>query len=381
MTAAAAQGRSRLIGSDVLRALATVGVILIHASAWGPSAPYASVNLVARFSVPVFAVLTGLLLGYQYRDRARGLDFARRRLSRSVLPWLVWAPIYLLLNAYLFGSMKFTGTSLSLFWAEGAGHLWYLLLVPQLYALFLVWPRRGVWPLAVGAMVLQTALCVWRTYGPLPGGVIETLSLQYSFLLFPYWIGYFGVGVAIGQTWRPLGTRVRVTAAILGPFAIVASAYLLLQDDFAGAKWQGFVQGTGAFQNPVLPAFVFSIVVWFIAIGPAVVKRSRAVAAVVRPLSDLSLGVYILHPIFVYLAGRVVGHALGGSMAVSALVFSAIVLVALVASLILTRLIAATPLAFTVGMRQQPLQRDVAVLALRARDALLLRHVQRVDQH
>jgi hypothetical protein len=46
----------------------------------------------------------------------------------------------------------------------------------------------------------------------------------------------------------------------------------------------------------------------------------------------------------------------------------------------LTRWLTASPLAVTVGTRRMPLQRDIAVLAPRRRDLLVLRHAQGADE-
>ncbi|MBV9100139.1 MAG: acyltransferase [Candidatus Dormibacteraeota bacterium] len=355
--------RSRLDGTDALRAAATVGVILIHSSAWGPASPYGALNLAARFSVPVFAVLTGLLLGYRYIDRPLDAGFARRRLSRSVLPWLAWVPVYVVFTALVQGSLHFTGSSIVAFLDHGAGHLWYLLVVPQLYVLFVLWPRRGTWPVALAALALQTALNVVRLWGWMPGGAVLRASEEFGFLMFPYWIGYFGMGIAIGRTLaqraattaphRPGAvTRTSVATAIV---AVAGCGYLLLNVTFHDAPYYAFITGTGAFLNPVLPLFVFSIVALGLLVTPALMRRSQATAVAVRSLSELSLGVYIVHPIALWYIAKWLQPHFVQAGAGDLFIFAVLELFVLLAAMLATRLIAATPLAFSVGMPRRPL--------------------------
>jgi peptidoglycan/LPS O-acetylase OafA/YrhL len=353
--------RPRLVASDALRALATVGVIVIHASAWGPADPYASLQLIARFSVPAFMTLTGILLAYQYSDRELGASFMRRRLGRTLVPWLAWVPVYVVFDL-LIGAMQRTPASFSYMFRTGGGHLWYLLLIPQLYVVFALWPRRRSWTLAIVAMVVQTALCLLRIYAVLPGWA-EQVMLTYGFLLFPFWIGYFAVGVALGRTlltraapvW-PASPAMRRLVIIAGAPLVAAAAYLLLNLGYAGAPWARFLAGTGAFLNPVLPLLVLAIVFWMVALAPALLRRWSALARFARTLGDLSLGVYIVHPILLWLIGRLLVNTFTAGVPLSLLPWSVFVLLTLLASMLVTRLLAATPLAITIGMRRTPIE-------------------------
>jgi peptidoglycan/LPS O-acetylase OafA/YrhL len=363
MTAGRAAGaRPRLLGSDALRVTALVGVVMIHASAWAPTgggnSVFAAVNLISRFSVPVFMVLTGLVLGYQYANRPLGPDFIRRRASRTVVPWLAWVPVYLLFDIFAISTIHRTPSSIYTWLNQGTGHLWYLLLVPQMYILFALWPRRRAWLLVAPALALQTFLCVVRVYGPIPGG-LEQLVLVHGFELFPFWVGYFAIGVALGRVARPGATTAhRGWLIALAAAGVIGGGYLLLNFSYAGARYAPFVQGTGAFLNPVLPFVVLTISALLFLAAPPLMRRSTSLPRAVRTLSDLSLGVYIIHPIPLYGIGRLWGPYLGFGRPLAFLPLCALVVLSIVAGAIVTRLIAATPLAVTVGMRRQPLHLD-----------------------
>ena len=367
--AVAASAQPRLAGSDAVRAIAMIGVICIHASAWGPAAPYASVDRITRFSVPAFMVLTGLLLAYQYSNRPLGMAFMRRRLGRSVVPWLTWVPVYIGFD-FLINTLRISGSSVVSFLQYGGGHLWFLLLIPQFYVLFALWPRRGSWALAVVALLLQTALNLLRLYAKLPGWESQVM-LTYSFLMFPFWIGYFAVGVAAGRTLASRAARGvappggagawRAPLVLAGAVAVAASGYLLLNRHYPGSPYAaGFLRGTGAFLDPVLPVFVFSIVAWLFVAAPALLRASRPLARVIRVLSDQSLGLYVVHPMFLWMFGRVFVTSIDGGGGLSIVAFFAFVLCTLLASMAAVRLISATRLAVTIGSQRLPL--DLSLL-------------------
>jgi surface polysaccharide O-acyltransferase-like enzyme len=302
----------------------------------------------------------------------------RRRAGRTLIPWLAWVPVFLVFDL-LTGSFHASPAAFSYSFRTGFGHLWYLLLIQQMYVVYAFWPQRWSWRLAILAMAVQTALSVVRVTAMLPNGWQEQLMLTYGFLLFPFWTGYFAVGVAAGRTIfapatpsgggggaRRLASTLRESIAteaypgirgliIIFTAAVAASGYLLLNFKFHGAHWVGFLQGTGAFLNPVLPLFVFSITVWVFAAAPPLMRRSQALARSLRFLGDLSLGIYIVHPIFLWVFGRLIITKLtiGGPVSIAS--FFALVLAVLVVTVIAVRLLVATPLAVTLGSARRPL--------------------------
>jgi hypothetical protein len=205
--AGAAAAPLRLEGADALRALATIAVVVVHTCHWplqdsgADLRAWSRVDLGSRFCVPAFVVLSGLLLGLRDGTRDQPGSFLRRRLRRTLLPFLAWAPLYCAAGLWVTGDLDDgSGSGMLGWWLGGAGHLYFLLLVPQLYALFLLWPRRlrpTLW-LGAGALAVQLALQTLRLAGPMPP-TLERLSLWKGYELFPFWIGYFAIGIAGGR--------------------------------------------------------------------------------------------------------------------------------------------------------------------------------------
>lgn len=131
-----------------LRALATIAVILIHVST-----PVVKMSFVknihfwfignmfdtaVRFAVPIFLILSGAtLLGKEYKL----LDFYKKRLMRVFVPFLFWAPVYIVFSWF---TMKHNTSATDLayiqnwvlkLWDEKgiSIHFWYIYLILVLY--------------------------------------------------------------------------------------------------------------------------------------------------------------------------------------------------------------------------------------------------------
>lgn len=303
--------RARLGQADLVRAVATILVIVIHCAPWPSQASssaaslYSGLSLISRVSVPLFVVLSGLLLAYGHRQEAAKGEFWRRRLRRTLLPWLFWAGVYFALTVQFQGMSPAPSASWG-WWTGGAGHLFFLILVPQLYVLYMIWPkgrRSSVVALGV-AVVVQVGLQLARVVLPIHGGLGQILFLDYGFEEAPFWVAYFGLGVVLGlhPGWLDLGGRLRWLAI---PASI--GAVILLFAGLPGriaTNWGPWVQGTGGFLRPSLLAVAGLVLFDLWAVAPLLMERGSApVRRVVVGLSRQSLGIYIIHPMFPLGAG------------------------------------------------------------------------------
>ena len=302
MQQAAHSGGRRLPELDLLRALALAGVVVIHATAWivpaetsplnGPAA--LAIGL-ARFSVPAFVFASGLAL---YRSQgARPKDpraFLTRRWSRTLVPWLVWVPAYLALDLWqgLLAPAHVRDWLLS-----GGGHLYFLLLVAQLYLVLLFLPRsrRGLYAFAAAATILQLALDAAHAHGPLDGDRWATVQS-------PFWAGYFALGCLAGAEYERL-IRLRRLWPLAALAAVAATALVLAEAAMIGQSY--WRQGAYSFLWPSrLPATlaICLAVLW----GGAALKRRPAwLFTIAEELGSRSLGVYVLQSaVLVFLGPR-----------------------------------------------------------------------------
>ena len=251
-TAAAPAGAGRLAAADLLRSVAMVSVIAVHAVAWmavfdpPAAAVYGTLDRLLRFGVPVFVFLTGYVLVHRYRDRR--LDarrFVRGRVRRVIVPFIAWAAIYLacaMLFTPIRDQVHAAGDLVGLLWSGTvAGHLYFLPVALQFYVLFVLLPRgrRGVAALCAVAIPLQLALTALRATGTLPAdGLLGDLDDSHAQWFFVWWIGYYALGAA-AATWREPLERVvaRHRPLALAAPVLVAPPVLL---DLTNAGVQGY---------------------------------------------------------------------------------------------------------------------------------------------
>jgi peptidoglycan/LPS O-acetylase OafA/YrhL len=348
----------RFPGLDAVRAIALLGVIVIHADHWPlqdggvDRAVWSGVDLLARVAVPLFVILSGFLMTYGGQDRTPWRTFAARRLGRSLVPWLGWTPVYALAGLFLTGEVPHSWPGIGVWLSLGAGHLWFLVLVPQLYLLFGAWPRsaRGL-ALAAGlGLVVQTGLCVYRLYAPATDP-LNGVFLAHGFELFPFWVGYFGIGAALGVRFAGPGRRWPAW-----PFgvAVPIAVLLLVGFDVSGAANAAFAQGTGAFLRPDLPLLAVPLFLAIALAADRILAAHRRLRAAAALIGRHSLGIYIVHEALMYLPGRLIaGGLLQRHLPTSIAGFVVLVVATLVLAALLTRLLVATPLATTLGARRE----------------------------
>ena len=349
----------RLLSADALRALATLWVVVIHTVAWVSGDLYIGVDRIARWSVPAFVLLTGVLLSYRYGDGAVDVRaFMTRRLSRTLLPFAVWAPVFVVWGWAVSKDPRPSGGWLSvwtfLYW--GAGHLWFLLLIPQLYLLYLVWPRRRLALAAATALALQVGLAFAHLFAHLPNSVPQSLLQPHAAQLFPFWIGYFGVGVLAGRALAVRSEPRRVHAGLLVLAAGLTVAGGWLQVQYFGGVATPLQTGTGAFVLPQEPILVIGVAALVLLTARPLLAGRRRTSAAVSFVADNSLGIYIIHPVVVYGLGRWIAPLLAQPLPASLAGLVALTLGGLAGSAAIARLISATPLCLSVGTPRRPLR-------------------------
>ena len=224
----------------VLRVLAIVGVVLIHATAqtttndalhgtrvWWTAEVLA---LSSKFCVPLFAVVSGALLLRPGTAEAPG-DFYRKRMARLIPPLVLWYVVYsaftvvvlhrhstapMLLALALSGR---TYTALYFFWLI----LGLYVATPALRTLLGGLDRDAL--LKVG-LALTAVTCAWQTT-VLFIGRYSSVDVEARPTAFTYWmpyVGYFVLGGALVQ--RRFARRAAPTAGLVALVSTAATVWV-----------------------------------------------------------------------------------------------------------------------------------------------------------
>lgn len=377
-SAAGTHGLPRLDGIDRLRGLASAGIVIIHVMALymgldpAPAgAPlYHAVNQAFKFSTQVFVFISGLVLFYGYgAQRFRLGEYLRRRVSGTLVPFLLWSGLYLVWNQRGLlpglwdgtGGSPFSGGQVigDLLLGNANYHLYFIFMIFQLYLLYPVLAPVTDWavrtrraPALAGALVVAAlALCTWQFYvaGRLrdqwlgaPGSsfpeVLLRWLLTYSDRNSAFWLVYFWLGGLVGTAYRHrlrvrLPSRRFTAAAAGGLLALMLAEYGYL----LRAGWHVAYAATTV--KPLNLLYSLSVCALLLPSAAAPARNSspwrRATARNSspwrRPLARMghcSFGIYLAHPLVLSLLAE---HLLApgsplytpaGSLVMAALVYA-----------------------------------------------------------
>ncbi|AFH60180.1 acyltransferase [Paenibacillus caseinilyticus] len=210
---------------DYLRGFAFLAVVMQHVVghyAFEPKLQLADgvllgiLLLLAKFAVPLFIFITGLVLFYNYDSGVAYGPFLRKRSRDILLPYLPWAVLYAFIvmggsafssweGLQKFGRLLFTG--------EASYHLWYIVMTFQLYLLFpllrkaVLWLDRRAGRSGAALLVFGGLLYVWyaghhslvdETMIGLRIPVLSDLFGEYRDRNSWYFLYYFVLGAAAG---------------------------------------------------------------------------------------------------------------------------------------------------------------------------------------
>ncbi|ANO31751.1 hypothetical protein BCS96_16405 [Vibrio breoganii] len=291
--------RQRVLFFDLARCVAAIAVIAIHVLA-----PYRhqygvipfdewftaiSINSISRWAVPVFILISGALM---LSDR-RPFDFqyyVKRRLGKVLVPFIIWSIFYAYLSGWSASGFDANNAQKVLF--EGLDHATYYHLgffyyfiplyfvIPFLQIFVRRYDDKALYALT-GLWLFTTALFLFRI-----DGVWSSQMWLYS--------GLLPLGYILYQKIPLTKTNVSIFV-LLGVAAFAATIYEVVHlsmeaDKYAFGRWLSYKT-----LNTVLAASMVFMVCRYFGEG-----LSAGANKVVGFISTHSLGIYILHPIFLW---------------------------------------------------------------------------------
>lgn len=214
--------KQRIRELDTLRGIAFAAVVLQHAigiynqrGGLGLYAKWAMAGLfsLAKFAVPTFVFITGLVLFYNYYEKLDYRTFITKRFREILVPYLIWSLIYTgrSLQSWPVTAGFFKVYAQNLLQGSACYHLWFIVLIIQFYILFPVWrllfrgAARVLPSLAYKYAVLAAAfvsflmLIEWASPGHFrTGSAVFMKLMEYRDRTFLLWFGYFLLGGLAG---------------------------------------------------------------------------------------------------------------------------------------------------------------------------------------
>jgi len=315
--------KKKLFYADLIRVLAVFMVMIIHASApllaaWGKETPDYwmwgnGFDSVVRACVPLFVMLSGaLILG---RQEPLG-DFFSKRFSRLLLPFVIWVAVFINWRIFYIGEVL-PPDKIILMVLKGPVyyHLWYLYMVMGLY---LITPFLRHLLAVVQKGELKYLLGLWFIFNSVLPLVLYMVYLYAGYsaqfgIAVPSVMGYTGYYVlgwwlrqrdfkssSIPLWWVVYGVNTALTFFGTLAFSTAAKTF----------QWQMY-----DYFSPTVALQALSLFIllhhygnrWEHKIPERIKKRFASIG-------KLSLGMYLIHVIFLELMGSgVLGFKLNGS--------------------------------------------------------------------
>lgn len=295
--------RPKITEIDIVRALAILAVVMIHATSEATYIPAAgsltqrlffSINSFGAFAVPVFIFISGLVLFYSYFDRWKAADsfkFYGKRAISVAYPYLVFSLFYylffyVLMMRYPFGVRTFLNL---LPWGDASYHLYYLIIIAQFYLLFPLlitlakssrWFERG---LALLGLVVQTCFHIVTSGTVVPHGAS----------LFITYLAVFLIGASIGIHYATVSAWARRYWAGLVALAVLIGII------YIGMFWSvNYYKAhiAGYWFRVAYYAFAIAAGIALIGFGKWLMESAPRLAKPVIVLGKMSFGIYLLHP-------------------------------------------------------------------------------------
>lgn len=300
------RGALRNQNIDFLRVCAALAVVWLHVSGnlviSSPSV--GSVNWwvanvadsVSRWCVPVFMMISGALI-LPSSKRPLGF-FYRRRLLRVGVPLVFWTAFYWIFR-YLNGAMIELNDIVRSFSSTGSYfHLWYLYM---LVGFILVAPLLH---LAISyisgahlAFLWVSCLVVAAVGTLIPGALSATvfgLPVPYVGVFLPY-VGYFVAGYHLRVVSIPFSRITVLSVSVLcGLLVSVFTGALFPQ--LGELSWSIMY----SYLNPLVIGMSLGV---YVAVVNAEMRVERF-EPLIRFLAPLTLGVYVIHPVWLFALDR-----------------------------------------------------------------------------
>lgn len=298
--------KNRYIEVDILKIFACICVIVIHISAALVATGNTGVifiNCMTRFAVPCFIFASGLILMVIYKDRDTPyLDFQKKRLNSVLAPYLTWAVIFLVVNIGV-GAFAFNARTVwnGIVWGNSSYHLYFMIIIIQLYLLFPIIKAvlKALSPVVAMLFILAYQM-FYTAMSPMLIANFKFVADHYD-RLFTTYLTYFLIGALIGAHYQAIKDALdKFKLQILTSLGFL---YVLALFGWTVSQLPGIPQLSVKFNTPYTWV-IYSILATLFGLALASVIAQRVPEekyGVIELISAATFYVYLGHPLLLSL--------------------------------------------------------------------------------
>ncbi len=327
----------------LMRGLAISCIVLLHVTAFFLGTGQVHnlsyklgfmLNQFARFSLPVFLVISGLGSAYNY-DPAKGIrtgEYLKRRFKNVFIPYMVWSLIYFIFYLAVLGKIpggtgaldldtaNLNGLSLILIFARNSlfgwnyVHLYFVVLIFQFYLMYpFIMGRLSKWAnqrlILITAFISYLFLMIYIFYfRQLTGNAFIDVFVKYYWEMFIAWYFYYILGLVIGLRFEAFKQRTsRFFVLIL--FGYVITAALVILEAFSYMPTD-----TGRLTSLRVTVLFNSImaVPFYFNLSRMIKNRMPMVRRFLQVGGNTSFGIYFIHLMIIVVSSNLMNRILPG---------------------------------------------------------------------
>jgi surface polysaccharide O-acyltransferase-like enzyme len=261
-----------------------------------------------RPAVPLFVMVSGLLLLAPHRAQPIGA-FLRRRLTRVLVPFLIWATLYLLWRRYYHGeALSLPEAVMEILSGPVYTHFWFIYM---LLGLYLVTPilqvftrhasRAQLWYFVLLWFLSSAALPMLQRLTGIHLGIGWTVTLGF--------VGYYVLGHMLCDWTLSGGQMIGAIAGVVLLAGLTAAATYGITVASNGTLNETFYDNLSP--NVVLMAALLLLVLRSLPLDH--IERHNSARTALERLGEVAFGIYLVHPMIQEaLQGGMLGVSLSG---------------------------------------------------------------------
>ncbi|PWB50779.1 MAG: hypothetical protein C3F06_12035 [Candidatus Methanoperedenaceae archaeon] len=313
---------------DFLRAFAVLAVIMIHTVAKFKeidslnSLVYVNVfiDVVSHFAVPVFILISGIVLSYNYYENINYKSYYIKRFFSIIPQFLFFSTFYLVFSVVMgHRNPSFSRAIDLIISGESSYHLWFFVLLIQFYLIyplliklyFLCLSRHKLSLFIILPLIIQILFYFLSVFLPAPYDKnISSLIDYYIHNVFISNIFYFVLGIHFGRNVKSMKNYINNVNDKLLYFLLILSNVSIYVIKIRGMEIYGTNEINTLFLLPIktiepLQYILSFILLWKIA--SKLIEKSNLVIRSLKDIGRFSFGIYLVHVFYIIVLTKILG--------------------------------------------------------------------------